>query len=73
MSRYSMEQFTIASPDIDEKAIRDPDPRRMCAMIARAKAEALMEHLDNHGVLITVDQVRERRGDGGGRYRCLDC
>lgn len=51
-------QFSTASPDIDEKAIRDPDPRKMCAEIARAKARALVESLDKPGILITADQVR---------------
>lgn len=51
------DQFSTASPDIDEKAIRDPDPRKMCAKIARAKAEALVGRLDGPGLLITSDQV----------------
>eukprot|EP00752_Nemacystus_decipiens_P004725 g4308.t1 len=50
-------QFSTASPDIDEKAIRDPDPRKMCAEIARAKAGALVESLEKPGILITADQV----------------
>lgn len=56
-------QFSTASPDIDEKAIRDPDPRKMCAEIARAKAEALVGRLDRPGLLITSDQV--------GIYTCI--
>lgn len=56
-------QFSTASPDIDEKAIRDPDPRKMCAEIARAKAEALVGRLDRPGLLITSDQV--------GIYACI--
>ncbi|CAM9694546.1 unnamed protein product [Ectocarpus fasciculatus] len=50
-------EFSTASPDVDEKAIRDPDPRKMCAEIARAKARALAERLDKPAVLITADQV----------------
>lgn len=50
-------QFSTASPDIDEKAIRDADPRKMCAAIARAKAHALASRLDKRAVLITADQV----------------
>lgn len=50
-------QFSTASPDIDEKAIRDPDPRKMCAEISRAKARALVQSLDKPGILITADQV----------------
>jgi predicted house-cleaning NTP pyrophosphatase (Maf/HAM1 superfamily) len=29
--------------DIDEKAIRDPDPKQLTLKIARAKAKALLE------------------------------
>eukprot|EP00903_Cladosiphon_okamuranus_P016126 g14882.t1 len=49
--------FSTASPDIDEKAIRDPDPRKMCAEIARAKARSLVQNLNKPGILITADQV----------------
>lgn len=62
-------QFSTASPDIDEKAIRDPDPRKMCAEIARAKAEALVGRLDRPGLLITSDQVCLFDGDGGEEVR----
>lgn len=50
-------KFSTVSPDIDEKAIRDPDPRKMCAMIARAKAEALTGRVDKPALLVTADQV----------------
>src|SRR5690348_16127972 len=35
-------QFSCMSPDIDEKAIRHPDPKEMTLMIARAKGQALL-------------------------------
>jgi septum formation protein len=34
--------FICMSPDIDEKAIRHPDPKEMTLMIAKAKAQALL-------------------------------
>ncbi|CAM9990838.1 unnamed protein product, partial [Scytosiphon promiscuus] len=59
-------QFSTASPDIDEKAIRDADPRKMCAAIARAKARALAGRLDKHAVLVTADQVCLFDAEDGG-------
>eukprot|EP01094_Clydonella_sp_ATCC50884_P007820 TRINITY_DN17062_c0_g1_i1.p2 TRINITY_DN17062_c0_g1~~TRINITY_DN17062_c0_g1_i1.p2 ORF type:complete len:101 (-),score=20.60 TRINITY_DN17062_c0_g1_i1:209-511(-) len=35
--------FSVAVPDIDEKAVRHSDPRVMALMIARAKMDALSE------------------------------
>jgi septum formation protein len=55
--------FTTLSPDIDEKAIRHPDPRKMTLAIAKAKAEALKTKLNDTNVsshptfLICSDQV----------------
>eukprot|EP01063_Lacrimia_lanifica_P012636 TRINITY_DN1929_c0_g2_i3.p1 TRINITY_DN1929_c0_g2~~TRINITY_DN1929_c0_g2_i3.p1 ORF type:complete len:232 (+),score=88.61 TRINITY_DN1929_c0_g2_i3:50-697(+) len=52
------------APDIDEKAVRHPEPERCCELIARAKAEALaavvLERSKADGeewVLLTADQV----------------
>ncbi|CAM9495228.1 unnamed protein product, partial [Hapterophycus canaliculatus] len=50
-------QFSTASPEIDEKAIRDADPREMCAAIARAKAAELAGRVDERAILVTADQV----------------
>jgi len=50
-------KFTTLSPDIDEKAIRDPDPSILTRKIARAKADALLAKIDYPAILITSDQV----------------
>lgn len=49
--------FEIISPDIDEKAIRDPDPTQLTLKIARAKAEAIRRRVTKDAILITSDQV----------------
>jgi len=50
-------QFSCLSPNIDEKSIRDSDPRKLTLKIARAKAEALLEKIESPSLLITSDQV----------------
>jgi len=50
-------EFEVMSPDIDEKAIRDTDPKILTLKIARAKSEALKTQLTSHAILITSDQV----------------
>lgn len=51
-------QFSCMSPDIDEKAIRHPDPYQMPLLIAHAKADALLPKLKGKRcLLITSDQV----------------
>ncbi|KAJ9472511.1 hypothetical protein DIPPA_06933 [Diplonema papillatum] len=59
------------SPDIDEKAIRDPDAEKLCLMVAEAKADALADRAralcraEGAGaamVLLTADQVIRHRG-----------
>lgn len=57
-------EYRTASADIDEQAIRDPDPRRLVLLLAHAKADAIIAKLSAEtgsasleGVLITCDQV----------------
>ncbi|PRP77095.1 hypothetical protein PROFUN_10346 [Planoprotostelium fungivorum] len=45
------------SPDIDEKAIRHPDPEILTRMISEAKAAALVPKIKEPSFLITGDQV----------------
>lgn len=45
------------APDIDEKAIRHEDPYFMPTLIARAKADALLERVNIPALIITADQV----------------
>ena len=49
--------FEILTADIDEKAIRDEDPKKMVILIANAKADAILSKLDQPALLITADQV----------------
>ena len=61
-------EYSIAKPDIDEKAIRRDDPRELVEALARAKAAALLERLGEGAsdgprrLLITCDQVVVHRG-----------
>jgi len=43
--------------DIDEKAIRDPDPKMLCQKVAQAKAKKLIPDAGNEGFLICMDEV----------------
>ncbi|MEK7123034.1 MAG: Maf family protein [Patescibacteria group bacterium] len=49
--------FDVMSSDIDEKAIRDPDPERLALKLAHAKADALIAHIRESALLITSDHV----------------
>lgn len=49
------------SPDIDEKALRHPDPEELCRIIASAKCDAVLnmysDTLPANSVIVTCDQV----------------
>jgi predicted house-cleaning NTP pyrophosphatase (Maf/HAM1 superfamily) len=47
MTEIEDKTFETISPDIDEKAIRDPDAHKLTLKIARAKAEALLPQVCN--------------------------
>lgn len=49
--------FSVMSPDIDEKQIRHADPAEMVMAIAQAKAAALLPRIHHAALLITVDQI----------------
>lgn len=51
--------FKVITADIDEKMIRDDDPKELALRLARAKADAILQKLDNKeaGIIITADQV----------------
>lgn len=55
--------FTSMSPDIDEKAIRHPDPAVLTLHIAVAKAAALLGKIAQPSWLVTCDQVAVFRGE----------
>jgi septum formation protein len=50
-------EFEVMSADIDEKAIRHDDPKKMVLSIAQAKADALRAQLNESAVLVTADTV----------------
>ena len=50
-------EFEIMPADIDEKAIRHDDPKKMVLAIAKAKAEALKARIHEPKVLVTADTV----------------
>ncbi|EAL66528.1 maf family protein [Dictyostelium discoideum AX4] len=61
--------FKTMSPDIDEKAIRDSDPKTLTLLISRAKAQALLkrikesdDELDKKSIMICSDQVIVHNG-----------
>ena len=50
-------EFTVLDPNIDEKAIRSDDPCELVLKLAHAKADALIERIDEDAILLTADQV----------------
>ncbi len=55
--------FTTLSPNIDERKIRDEDPKRLALAIAHAKNNALLPKITEEALLITTDQVVTCRGE----------
>ncbi|TAL50655.1 Maf-like protein [Patescibacteria group bacterium] len=49
--------FTIISPDINERAIRRDDPRKLVTAIAQAKMDAVLEQVVEDAIVICSDQV----------------
>jgi len=63
--------YEVLTADIDEKAIRNPDPEALVLSLAHAKADAILAKMGvhaesederKHGFLITCDQVVTHRG-----------
>jgi septum formation protein len=50
-------EFEVMTSDIDEKAIRFDDPKKLTLALANAKADALLERIEEPVILITADQV----------------
>lgn len=50
-------EFEVMPADIDEKAIRHDDPRKMVLAIAQAKADALKSRIRESKILVTADTV----------------
>lgn len=49
--------FSVISPDIDEKAIRHEDPKELVRLIAHAKNDAVLLKIQEPSLVITSDQV----------------
>lgn len=49
--------FETMSAHIDEKSIRNTDPKKLTMLLALAKAEALLPKITEPAILITSDQV----------------
>eukprot|EP01012_Entosiphon_sulcatum_P061358 TRINITY_DN8686_c0_g1_i1.p1 TRINITY_DN8686_c0_g1~~TRINITY_DN8686_c0_g1_i1.p1 ORF type:complete len:194 (-),score=32.61 TRINITY_DN8686_c0_g1_i1:9-590(-) len=63
---FPEEDVSLMSPDIDEKAIRHPDPEVLPLLVARGKAAALLERIrgqETPAVLICCDQVVRYKGE----------
>ena len=54
--------FEIMAADIDERAIRDSDPKKLTSKLANAKALILLEKINFPALLITADQVVNYNG-----------
>lgn len=70
--------YRVVAPEIDEKAIRHPDPVRLTMRLARAKGDAVAMKVSEPCVIITADQVvvyggaiREKPRDIAEAYRFL--
>lgn len=50
-------EFGVITADIDEKAIRFDDPKKLVLALARVKADALKPRISEPAILITSDQV----------------
>lgn len=49
--------YEIMHADVNEKAIRHPDPEKLTVALAKAKAEALLKKITGPAILITADLV----------------
>ncbi|TSC74975.1 MAG: septum formation protein [Parcubacteria group bacterium Gr01-1014_30] len=50
-------EFKVMVADIDEKAVRFGDPKKLTLALAKAKADALLPKIREDAILITADQV----------------
>ena len=49
--------FEVVVPDIDEKAIRNPDPKKLVIKVANAKADDIIKKVSKEVIVITGDSV----------------
>ena len=51
-------EYEVQTADIDERAIRSPDPRELVMLLGKAKRDAILQRFPGQqGLLITCDQV----------------
>jgi septum formation protein len=55
--------FEIVVADIDEKLIRDSDPKKLTLKIANAKADEVIKKVDDSSIIITSDSVVVANGN----------
>jgi septum formation protein len=56
-------EFETMSADIDEKSIRDSDPKQLVLKLGRAKNDALKNKIGPEDILITSDQITIYNGE----------
>ncbi|MDP2631594.1 MAG: Maf family protein [Candidatus Uhrbacteria bacterium] len=56
-------EFDVLTADIDEKVIRDSDPRKLVLKLAHAKADAILSKIIDPAILVTADQVTVWNGE----------
>jgi septum formation protein len=56
-------QFDVIAPDIDEKAIRFKNPKKLVTALAHAKADILLQKIKEPALIITADQVVSYHGE----------
>lgn len=57
LDQAGIHAYEVMPAGIDEKSIRDNDPRTLVLKLAHAKADALIPRCEKDGILITSDQV----------------
>ena len=55
--KMGYKEFEVLAADIDERVIRLEDPKELTIALAKAKAKAIMQRIDEPAILITADQV----------------
>ncbi|PIR56986.1 MAG: septum formation inhibitor Maf, partial [Parcubacteria group bacterium CG10_big_fil_rev_8_21_14_0_10_41_35] len=71
--------FEIISPDVDEKSVRDKDPRQLVLKVARLKSDAVAKKADDDSIIIASDsivlvngEIREKAKDKEQAYKWLE-
>jgi septum formation protein len=57
MSQLFGDKFSTMLPDIDEKAVRHPDPKQLPLYVARAKMDAMVTRVSVPSIIVCADQI----------------